>query len=140
MEKPCLTQMNTVEVVAAIIQFHDTYLCLQRGQNKYDYISHKFEFPGGKIEDGESNEQALKREIFEELNVNLTTLTYFGTVQHQYPDFSIVMHAYLSKVDTDKITLTEHIAETWLKAEKLHELDWAAADIPFVDKLQKSVD
>jgi 8-oxo-dGTP diphosphatase len=130
--------MKSIEVVAAIIQYQNRFLCLQRGLSKLGYISKKYEFPGGKIELGESREEALKREIIEELSVPLKHLEFFTTVKHQYPDFHITMHCFLCLItDPSKIELTEHIDQKWLKTNELKELDWAAADIPIVNKLQK---
>ena len=127
--------MKQIEVVAAIIQFENKFLCVQRGADKYDYISLKYEFPGGKIEPGESLNQALEREIKEELQYDICVRENFLTVEHQYPDFQLKMHSYLcSAVDTN-FTLTEHINYRWLKINQLDELDWAAADIPIVEKL-----
>lgn len=133
-QKP-LIKMKSIEVVAAIIQFENRYLCLQRGPAKFDYISKKFEFPGGKVEKGESQEQALVREIKEELEITLPQTLFFKTIEHQYPDFKITMHAFLCPVTSKSITRTEHIAEEWLNISQLHSLDWAAADIPLVDAL-----
>ena len=127
--------MKQIEVVAAIIQFENKFLCVQRGEGKYSYISLKYEFPGGKIEPGESLNQALEREIKEELQYDICVRELFLTVEHQYPDFQLKMHSYLcSAVDTN-FTLTEHINYQWLKINQLDELDWAAADIPIVEKL-----
>ena len=129
--------MKSIEVVAAIIQYQNRFLCLQRNQSKLDYISKKYEFPGGKIELGESRKVALKREIMEELSVSLAHLEFFSTVQHQYPDFHITMHSFLCPItDPSKIKLTEHIDQKWLLRNELASLDWAAADIPVVEKLQ----
>ncbi|WP_339905920.1 (deoxy)nucleoside triphosphate pyrophosphohydrolase, partial [uncultured Cyclobacterium sp.] len=99
------------------------------------YISKKFEFPGGKIEAGESHTEALSRELLEELNLSTTNQSYFLTVVHQYPNLEVTLHAYLCQVDSDALTLHEHISHKWLKAEELGTLDWAAADIPIVNKL-----
>ncbi|NOI66431.1 (deoxy)nucleoside triphosphate pyrophosphohydrolase [Vibrio sp. 99-8-1] len=127
--------MKSIEVVAAIIQHEDKTLCVQRGPAKYDYIHHKFEFPGGKIEKGESGKQAIVRELKEELHLDVPTADYFMTVEHTYPDFHITMHAYICPVENRDIVLTEHIDAKWLSVEELPSLDWAAADIPFVEKL-----
>lgn len=127
--------MKKIEVVAAIIKLDDEILCVQRQKNKLPYISEKFEFPGGKIEAGETQKEALKRELEEELNINPDINDLFLTVVHQYPDFELTMHSYICEVDTKEITLNEHIDSKWLKLEELNSLDWAAADVPIVDKL-----
>jgi 8-oxo-dGTP diphosphatase len=127
--------MKHHEVVAAIIQRDDEFLCLQRGPSKFDYISHKYEFPGGKVEAGEAREEALIREIKEELELDIQVQEHFLTVEHEYPDFKITMHSFLCQAGEAQITLHEHIAYQWLPAHQLLVLDWAAADIPFVSKL-----
>jgi len=127
--------MKQIEVVAAIIQFENKFLCVQRGEDKYGYISLKYEFPGGKIEPGESLNQALEREIKEELQYDICVKEKFLTVEHQYPDFQLKMHSYLCSAVHTNLTLTEHINYRWLEINQLDELDWAAADIPIVEKL-----
>jgi len=128
--------VKKVEVVAAIIYCEDMILCVQRPENKLAYISKKFEFPGGKIEVGESHIEALSREIQEELNTRILIKDLFLTVVHPYPDFELTMHSYKCKIqDQSDISLNEHISKRWLPISQLKELDWAAADIPIVDKL-----
>jgi 8-oxo-dGTP diphosphatase len=128
--------MKSIEVVAAIICFEDKYLCLQRGSSKLKYISEKYEFPGGKIEAGESQSDAIVREINEELHLTLTEPEFLMTVEHQYPDFFITMHAFLCHFASEPTpVLTEHIDAKWLSKGDLLSLDWAAADIPIVNKL-----
>jgi 8-oxo-dGTP diphosphatase len=127
--------MKKIEVVAAIIFYKDEILCVQRPKNKLVYISEKFEFPGGKIEQGETQEVALKRELIEELNVVTDIKSFFTTVVHEYPDFELTMHSYICEVKTKELTLNEHIAQEWLSLDQLNKLDWAAADIPIVNKL-----
>lgn len=127
--------MKKIEVVAGIIMHNNEILCVQRPHNKLPYISEKFEFPGGKIEEGENQEEALQREMIEELNLNVTNTSFFLTVNHRYPDFELIMHSFICKVDSKNITLNEHIDKKWLPINELHSLDWAAADIPIVEKL-----
>jgi 8-oxo-dGTP diphosphatase len=128
--------MKKIDVVAATIQCGDETLCVQRGVSQFEYTSEKYEFPGGKIEVGESSEEAIIREIKEELHLDITKPQFFNTVIHQYPDFHITMHSYRCSIDHKEITLTEHIDQKWLVIDDLHTLDWAAADIPIVKKLQ----
>ncbi|MCD8417124.1 (deoxy)nucleoside triphosphate pyrophosphohydrolase [Tenacibaculum finnmarkense genomovar finnmarkense] len=127
--------MKKVEVVAAIIIHNDLIFCAQRGENKLTYISNKFEFPGGKIESGETKKEALKRELIEELNITPEINNLYLTVNHTYPDFELTMHSFICKVNSTDITLNEHISGQWLSKEKLSNLDWAAADLPIVKKL-----
>ena len=125
-------------VCAAIIIKDKQILCLQRNKSKYDYISYKYEFPGGKVEHSENEEDALIREIKEELNIDLSIVEKFLIVEHAYPDFAITMHSFLCHANVDKLTLKEHINMKWLKATELSSLDWAAADLPIVSKLMQT--
>lgn len=127
--------MKKIEVVAGVIFWKDLVLCVQRPKNKLHYISEKFEFPGGKIEKGETKEEALHRELLEELNLSITIKSFFMTVVHEYPDFELMMHSFMCEADSKELILHEHIDQKWLKINELTELDWAAADIPIVDKL-----
>ncbi|MFT4536918.1 MAG: 8-oxo-dGTP diphosphatase [Saprospiraceae bacterium] len=129
--------MKKVEVVAAIIKYENQILCVQRPQSKLKYVSEKFEFPGGKIEPNETRKEALKRELNEELNLDVIIGEYFMTVIHIYPDFELTMHSFFVEVDSNEIKLNEHISQKWLSSKELLELDWAAADLPIVDKLIK---
>ncbi len=125
-----------IEVVAAVIVNENEILCVQRGPNKLDYISHKYEFPGGKIEPGEDQVSALKRELVEELNVSFSNPFKLMTVNHEYPDFNLTMHAYVCEVISRDIELKEHINAVWRASDNLGDLDWAAADLPIVQKLK----
>jgi 8-oxo-dGTP diphosphatase len=130
-----LIKKKKVEVVAGIICLKDEILCVQRPKNKYNYISEKFEFPGGKIEKGETKKEALKRELFEELNISPKIKSLFTTVTHQYPDFELTMHSFICETESKDLILNEHISLEWLTLKELKKLDWAAADIPIVNKL-----
>ena len=127
--------MKKIKVVAAIIYFENKILCVQRPQNKLSYVSEKFEFPGGKIEQGETQKEALKRELFEELNIITNIKSFFMTVVHEYPDFELTMHSFICEVKTKEMNLNEHISLEWLSINELNKLDWAEADIPIVKKL-----
>ena len=122
-------------VSAAIIIENKKILCVQRSKAIYEYISYKYEFPGGKLEEGENEEDALKREISEELNLEIDIAENFLVVTHEYLDFDLTMHSYLCKANTEKLVLKEHIDAKWLYKNELIELDWAAADLPIVSKL-----
>jgi len=130
--------MKHIEVVAAIVIFENRILCVQRNKNKFDYISEKYEFPGGKIEEGETKVEALQREILEELNMQIEIQSEFLTTHHEYPDFALTMHSYICKCQHATLTLNEHINFMWLPQDELMQLDWAAADIPIVVKLRNS--
>jgi 8-oxo-dGTP diphosphatase len=127
--------MKHIEVVAAIIVYENKILCVQRGENKLSYISKKYEFPGGKMEPGESKSETIKREILEELHMVIEVKEEFLTVKHEYPDFILEMHSFICKCQNNTVTLTEHLDFKWLNISELSSLDWAAADIPIVDKL-----
>ncbi len=129
--------MKELEVVAAIIEYDNKILCMQRNVSKYPYTSLKYEFPGGKVESGETNPEALERELREEMDmdVSITDKDYFMTIHHVYPDFAITMYAYTVNVASPKFTRKEHINHEWLEVKDLKKLDWAAADMPIVEKL-----
>ena len=129
--------MKHYEVVAAVVVHQDKILCVQRGDGKYAYVSRKYEFPGGKVEPDETEEGALIREIREELDMSISIDNKLITVEHEYPDFHITMHTYLCSCESPALTLSEHIDYKWLSKEQLRSLDWAAADIPIVEKLEK---
>ena len=122
--------MKTIEVVAAIIIKNNKFLCCQRGN--YGDIPLKWEFPGGKIENFETKEKALIREIKEELNVEIYNLKFFKTVNCDYPDFHLIMHSYLCEIIDEEIDLQVHVNSRWLEKEELLTLDWALADLPIV--------
>jgi len=128
--------MKRIEVVAAVMIHEGDILCVQRGDGKFEYVTRKWEFPGGKVESEESLEDAIKREIKEELVADITDCDQFLTVEHQYPDFFLTMHSFICHMPTKAVTLTEHIDHRWLPSSQLASLDWAAADIPIVRKLQ----
>lgn len=124
--------MKSVEVVAAIIIKDEKILAVQKGKAKYDYVSYKWEFPGGKVEAGETLEQAIAREILEELHIRIIPKELIITVEHTYPDFHLIMHCFICQYDRGDIQLTEHIRLEWLDKSKLKALDWAEADKPVV--------
>ncbi len=126
-----------INVVAAIIMDNKKILCVQRGSNKYKYISHKYEFPGGKIEDYENDEEALKREILEELSIEIDNIEFFETVFYEYPDFKLTMECYKCTTRSRNLKLSEHINYKWLEKQELNSLDWAEADLPIVKKLNE---
>ena len=128
--------MKAIEVAAAIIFREEKVLCVQRPENAKEYISLKWEFPGGKVEVGESREKALVREIREELSVDMEGSEFLMTVEHTYPDFHLTMHVYKGVVTNGEITLNEHIALKWLSVDELDQLDWAEADVAVVKCLK----
>ncbi len=124
-------------VTAAILVNNNEILCMQRNYNKYNYIAYKFEFPGGKVEENESYEKSLSRELKEEMDLDLDVKSnqFYMTVDHEYDDFSITLHAYLINLKERKFELKEHKDFVWYKKEDLLRLDWAKADRPIVNKI-----
>ena len=131
-----LTKKDSVEVVAGVILSKDKLLAVQRPKSSKEYISSKWEFPGGKVEQGENRIQALKREVHEELQLGIQNIDFLTTVEHTYPDFHLVMHAYTCEISSGGPVLTEHVDLKWLSVDELDQFDWAAADIPIVKFLQ----
>ena len=127
--------MKRVSVVAGVIINEKKIICAKRCQNNLNYISEKFEFPGGKIEEFETNEQCLKREILEELSLKIDITDFYMLVNHIYPDFKLDMKVYLCSSKNRDTILREHISCKWLSLEKISNLDWAEADLPIVSKL-----
>ncbi|MGN0234983.1 MAG: (deoxy)nucleoside triphosphate pyrophosphohydrolase [Paludibacteraceae bacterium] len=134
-------------VVAAIIVHEGHVLCMQRGQTKYAYTSYKWEFPGGKIEPGERAEDALHREIREEMDMDITVLRHLTTRHHTYPDFEVTLEFYLclggsrpDKSGMPAFTMREHHAFRWLPKGELHTLDWVEADLPVIQQIQQLAD
>ena len=125
------------QVVAAVISHQGEILCMQRGKTRFDYTSFKYEFPGGKIEAGETGPEALARELREEMDLEVEVGEPVMTVEHEYPDFSITMQAFFCLTATRAFELREHVAFCWLPAHRLHELDWAAADVPIARKIEE---
>jgi 8-oxo-dGTP diphosphatase len=128
--------MKKVHVTAAVIENDNKILCVQRNSNKFEYISYKWEFPGGKVEDNEQLEETIKREIMEELNLNVSISGFLIRVEHEYPDFILTMDTFKCKIVGGELKLNEHVSFKWLETEELSQLDWAAADLPIVEKLK----
>ena len=115
-------------VVAAVVEVDGKVLCMQRGVTRYPYTSHLWEFPGGKIEAGETPQQALRRELLEEMDLDVEVHELLATVTHDYPDFTITLAAYRCTATTTAFTMREHAASRWLAWNELPSLDWCAAD------------
>ena len=124
-----------LEVSAAIIFIGKKILCFQRGKNKYDYVSYKFEFPGGKLSPNENPETALKREIKEELKISINIKKKFKTIFFKYPDFEIKMHCFICETNNFEGKLYEHIDFKLMKVSELNQLDWIEADVKLVEDL-----
>ncbi len=127
------TSGKRIEVVAAIITEHDKIFATQRGCGEF---KDGWEFPGGKIEVGETPEQALKREIREELDTEINVGELFETVEYDYPAFHLTMHCFLCTVQSGNLVLKEHKAARWLTRESIDSVDWLPADWGLIEKLR----
>lgn len=125
--------MRQIEVVAAIIQSDGAYFATQRGYGEFEGM---WEFPGGKIEPGESPEAALQREIQEELGIDITINRFLCTTDYDYPSFHLTMHCYLCEIKSGEIELREHKSARWLTAETLDSVEWLPADKEIVAPLR----
>lgn len=124
--------MKTVEVVAAIIIKDGRVFATQRG---YGEFKDGWEFPGGKIEPGESRKEALVREIKEELDADIRVGSLLETVEYDYPAFHLSMHCFFCELISEDIVLKEHEDARWLSEEELDTVDWLPADVGLIDKI-----
>ncbi len=122
-----------IEVVAAIIEKDGLYFCAQRADK--GELAKKWEFPGGKIEAGETHEQALIREIKEELSADIIVKDFISTVEHEYNSFHLTMHCYNCTVVGGTLTISEHLDFKWASVNEMMKMDFALADIPIIRKL-----
>ena len=118
--------MKWIEVVAAII--HDDKGRIFATQRGYGEFKDYWEFPGGKMEPGESAQEALKREIWEELETRIEVERFVTTVEYDYPAFHLTMHCYWCHVESGSLTLKEHEAARWLDRDDLQSVNWLPAD------------
>ena len=126
--------MKQIEVVAAII--HDRQGRVFATQRGYGEWKDWWEFPGGKMEAGETPEEALRREIWEELETRIVVERLVETVEWDYPQFHLTMHCYLCHVESGHLELKEHEAAKWLNKDELESVDWLPADRDVVRKLE----
>ena len=124
--------MKQIEVVAAIIRKKDKIFATQRG---YGDFKDWWEFPGGKMEAGETPEEALKREIREELSTEISVDVFLCMVEYDYPAFHLKMHCYLCSLLTEALHLNEHEAAKWLSMNNLDSVEWLPADIIVVKNI-----
>ena len=127
-------EMKTIKVVAAIIKHGDKVFATQRG---YGELKGGWEFPGGKIEAGETPQQALIREIKEELDTEIEVNAYMDTVEYDYPTFHLSMDCYWCEIITGDLVLKEHEAAKWLTREQLGDVDWLPADQGLVEGIRE---
>ena len=129
--------MKTVKVVAAIITKDNKIFATQRG---YGDFKDGWEFPGGKVEEGEKPEDAIVREIKEELGADITVTGLLTTVEHDYPNFHLSMDCFWAELkDGTKMTLLEHAAAKWLAFNELDSVDWLPADVKVVEAIRRAM-
>ena len=124
--------MKQIEVVAAVIIRDGEVFATQRG---YGDFQGWWEFPGGKMEAGESPQEALKREIREELDAEIAVGDILETVEWDYPEFHLTMHCYICTLVSESLHLNEHKAAAWLTVDTLTSVQWLPADIVLLDKI-----
>lgn len=128
--------MKQIKVVAAIIQKENKILATKRG---YGEFINMWEFPGGKIESGETKKQALVREIKEELNIEINVDKFALDIEYQYPNFYLFMSCFLCSIKEGSIELLEHNDGKWITKEELNTLNWLPADIDAVNYLKENM-
>lgn len=126
--------MKQIEVVAAIIHRDGAILATQRGYGEFKGF---WEFPGGKIEVGENREQALMREIEEELSARIQVEEWVDTIEYDYPNFHLRLYCGICHLLSDEFQLNEHLCARWLKKEELMQVEWLPADVELVKTLQQ---
>lgn len=124
--------MKIIRVVAAVIKEGNRIFATQRGYGEFEG---GWEFPGGKIEDGETPQEALKREIMEELETEIAVGKLIDTVEYDYPTFHLSMDCFWSEVVSGDLVLKEHEAAKWLMKEDIYSVDWLPADEGLVEKI-----
>ena len=124
--------MKTIEVVAAIIIKEGHVFATQRGYGEWQGW---WEFPGGKMEAGESPQEALRREIREELDAEISVGDFLETVEWDYPNFHLTMHCFVCSLVSESLHLNEHEAAAWLSRETLRSVKWLPADEGLLDKI-----
>ena len=138
LSKKCLQKtqrnenMKTIRVVAAVILSEGKIFATQRG---YGDFKGGWEFPGGKIEDGETPEVALKREISEELETKIRVGELIDTIEYDYPNFHLSMDCFWCEIVSGKLVLKEHEAARWLDKENLYSVEWLPADVSLIEKI-----
>lgn len=129
------SSMKGLDVVGAIFIREGKVFAAKRGDSRYSYVAHKYEFVGGKVERGEDLTEALKRELGEEMALTATVLSPYMTVRHTYPDFVVTLHVFICAMASD-YRLLEHEGAEWLAPCDLHPDEWAPADAPIVGQLK----
>ena len=123
------------QVVAAVVEHEGRFLCMQKGETRYAYTSYHWEFPGGKVEQGETEQDAICRELREEMEYEVLPVRHLITVEHTYPDFSLSLSCWLCTAETTEFVRKEHADHRWLKPQEMKQLEWCAADAPVIETL-----
>lgn len=133
--------MKTIRVVAAIIRSvnEDNKPIIFATQRGYGDLKGGWEFPGGKIEPNETPREALKREILEELETEISVGELIDTIEYDYPKFHLSMDCFWAEIISGNLTLTEHNAAKWLTKEELNSVDWLPADITLIEKIKQKM-
>ena len=133
--------MKTIRVVAAIIKAvnEDGEPIIFATQRGYGDFKGGWEFPGGKIEEGETPQEALIREIKEELKTEITVGELIDTIEYDYPQFHLSMDCFWVEIVSGDLVLTEHAAARWLTKEELDSVDWLPADVTLIDKIKAAI-
>jgi 8-oxo-dGTP diphosphatase len=126
--------MKTIRVVAAVIRDGDRIFATQRG---YGELKDGWEFPGGKIEDGETPQEALKREIYEELETEISVGDLIATIEYDYPTFHLSMDCFWCEIVNGDLVLKEHEAAKWLDKDSIDDVEWLPADITLVKNIKQ---
>lgn len=126
--------MKTIKVVAAVIKRNNKIFVTQRG---YGEFKDGWEFPGGKVEKGETKEEALIREIKEELDTVIKVDSYLDTIEYDYPDFHLSMDCFVCSIVEGNLVLKEHEDSKWIKKEEIDTLNWLPADLVIIDKVKE---
>jgi 8-oxo-dGTP diphosphatase len=129
--------MKHLNVACAIIENDGKILATQRSASMS--LPLKWEFPGGKIRDGEQPEECLKREILEELGIDIAVGRALPPITHRYSNFTVTLHSHICKIAGGEIALYEHAASCWLRPEDLPNLDWAEADWVLIENSRKEI-
>ena len=128
--------LKKVEVVAAVIRDKDKIFATQRG---YGEFKDGWEFPGGKMESGETPQQALVREIKEELDTEIEVQELLDTVEYDYPTFHLTMHCFWARIKEGNLILKEHEAAKWLTKDTLNTVDWLPADEELIKTIENTI-
>ncbi len=128
--------MKKINVVAAVIlDKKNGKPCVFATQRGYGDFKDRWEFPGGKIEEGETPETALKREIFEELDTEIAVGDLIDTIEYDYPNFHLSMTCFWCEIVNGNLVLKEHEAARWLDKESIYSVEWLPADISLIEKI-----